>query len=144
MRSRAITRRPGRRTQRIKARLLFIAQRIVKFPERGPYGLHRAERGVEPLLHRLDSSGRGQHLIGRALRLEPFRRLDRGILQFIERNALRRRGLNRLGDAIDRQVGNARRSLVAEPREIALVLRGGTAVGMLRSTECGAQARLAR
>ena len=66
-------RRPGRRTQRIKARLLFIAQRIVKFRERGPYGLHRAERGVEPLLHRLDSSGRGQSLIGRAVGLEPFR-----------------------------------------------------------------------
>src|SRR6266478_5409222 len=60
---RSSPRRPGRRTQRIKARLLFVAQRIVEFHERGPYGLHSAERGVEPLLHRLDSSGRGQRLI---------------------------------------------------------------------------------
>ena len=50
--------RPGDRTQRIKARLLFIAQRIVEIHERGLYGLHCAERGVEPLLTpRLDPWG---------------------------------------------------------------------------------------
>src|SRR5262245_6377108 len=45
--------RRGRgRTQRIKTRLLFIAQRIVKFRERGLHGLHCAKGSVEPLLHR--------------------------------------------------------------------------------------------
>jgi hypothetical protein len=57
-------RRPGRRTQRIKARLLFIAQRTVEFRERGLHGLHRAKRGVEPLLHRLDPTRGGQRLVG--------------------------------------------------------------------------------
>jgi hypothetical protein len=73
---RSSPRRPGRRTQRIEARLLFIAQRIVEFHERGAHGLDRAKRSVEPLLHRLHSARRGQRLIGRALRIEPFCRLD--------------------------------------------------------------------
>src|SRR5262249_25621912 len=51
--------RLGGRTQRIEARLLLIAQRIVEFRERRLHGLHRAERGVEPLLHRLDPSRGG-------------------------------------------------------------------------------------
>src|SRR5262249_36385540 len=46
--------RPGGRTQRIETRPLFIAQRIVEFRERGLQGLHGGERGVAPLLHRLD------------------------------------------------------------------------------------------
>ena len=91
-------RRPGRRTQRIKARFLFVTQRIVEFRKRGPYGLHRAERGVEPLLHRLDPNGRRQYLVARAIDLEPFRRLYGCILQLVECSLLFRRGLDdRLG-----------------------------------------------
>src|SRR5262249_41800625 len=131
--------RPGGRTQRIEARLLLIAQRIVEFRERRLHGLHRGERGVEPLLHRLDPTRGGQRLVGRAIDLEAFRRLDRRIPQFVERGALRRRGLDRLGDAIDRQVGHARRLLIAKPREIALILGGG--VGLTRRRD-GVEARL--
>src|SRR5262249_8840154 len=57
--------------------LLFIAQRIVEFRERGLHGLHCAKRGVESLLHRLDTTRGGQHLVGRATDLEAFRRLGR-------------------------------------------------------------------
>jgi hypothetical protein len=101
---RSSPRRPGRRTQRNEARLLFIAQRIVEFHERGAHALDRAKRSVEPLLHRLHSARRGQRLIGRALRIEPFCRLDGCIPQFVKRGTMRRRRLHRLGDAIDRQV----------------------------------------
>src|SRR5262249_34225515 len=102
------------RTQRVKPRLLFIAQRIVEFRERRLHGLHCARRGVEPLLHRLDTTRGGQHLVGRATDLEAFRRLDGGILQVVERGPLRRRGLDRLADAVDRQVSGAGRLLVAK------------------------------
>jgi hypothetical protein len=102
---RSSARRPGCRTQRIKARLLLVAQRIVEFRESGLHSFHRAKGGVESLLHRLDTTGRGQRLVSRTIDLEPFRRPDRCIFQCIERGALRRRGLNRLGDAIDRQIG---------------------------------------
>ena len=85
----------GGRTQRVKPRLLFIAQRIVEFRESGLHCLHCAKRGVEPLLHRLDTTRGGQHLVGRATDLEAFRRLDGGILQVVERGPLRRRGLDR-------------------------------------------------
>src|SRR5262249_58273735 len=54
--------------------------------------------------------------------------VDGGMVRCIEGSALRRGGLNRVGDAIERQVGSARRSVIAELREIALVLRGGAAV----------------
>jgi hypothetical protein len=124
----------GGRTQRIEARLLFITQRIVEFRERGLHGLHCAKRGVEPLLHRLGTTRGGQHLVGRATDLEVFRRLDGGILQVVERGPLRRRGLDRLADAVDRQVGDAGRLLVAKLREIALVLAGG--VGIIRRRRC--------
>jgi hypothetical protein len=96
-----VTPRGGRPNAAIEARLLFIAQRIVEFRERGLHGLHCAKCGVEPLLHRLDTTREGQHLVGRAT----FRRLDGGILQVVERGPLRRRGLDRLADAVDRQVG---------------------------------------
>src|SRR5438128_11474850 len=92
-------RRPGRQTQRIKARLLFIAQRTVEFRERRLHGLHRAKRGVEPPLHRLDPTRGGERLVGRATDLKAFRRLDGGILQFVECGALHRRGLDCLADA---------------------------------------------
>src|SRR5262249_55148695 len=120
--------RPGGRTQRIEACLLFIAQRIVEFRERGLHGLHCAKRGVESLLHCLDTTRGGQHLVGRATDLEAFRRLDGGILQVVERGPLRRHGLDRLADALDRQVGDAGRLLVAKVREIALVLAGGVGI----------------
>src|SRR5262249_35163117 len=89
---------PGPPTERIEAGLLFIAQRIVEFRERRLYGLHRGERGVEPLLHRLDPTRGGQRLVGRAIDLEAFRRLNRRILQVVQRGSLRRRGLDRLRD----------------------------------------------
>src|SRR6266581_946156 len=88
--------RAGGRAQRIEARLLFIAQRVVEFRERRLHGLHRGESGVEPLLHRLDPTRGGQRLVDRAIDLEAFRRLDGRVLQFVERGPLRRRGLNRL------------------------------------------------
>jgi len=97
----------GRTQQRIKARLLFIAQGIVEFHERGSHGLHCAKRGVEPLLHRLDPTRGGQCLVARATDLKAFRRLDGGTLQFVERGPLHRRGLDRLADAVDRQIGGA-------------------------------------
>ena len=106
---RSSPRRPGGRTQRIEARFLFVAQRIVEFHERGAHGLDRAKRSVEPLLHRLDPARRGQRLIGRALRIEPFCCLDGCILQFVKRGTLRRRRLDRLGDAIDRSRSEERR-----------------------------------
>ena len=120
----------GREAERsgIKARLLFIAQRIVEFHERGSHGLHCAKRGVEPLLHRLDPTRGGQRLVARATDLKAFRRLDGGILQFVERGPLRRRGLDRLADAVDRQIGGAGRPLIAELREIAPVLAGGVGI----------------
>ena len=59
-------RRPGRRTQRIKARLLFVVQRIVEFRELGLHRLHCGKRGLEALLHRLDPAGGRQRLVGRA------------------------------------------------------------------------------
>ena len=121
-------RRAGGRTQRIEARLLFITQRIVEFRERGLHGLHCAKRGVEPLLHRLDTTRRGQHFVGRATDLEAFRRLDGGIIQVVERGPLRRRGLDRLADAVDWEVGDAGRLLVAKLREIALVVAGGVGI----------------
>jgi hypothetical protein len=43
-RFRSSPKRPGGRTQQIKARLLFVAQRTVEFRERGLHGLHRAKR----------------------------------------------------------------------------------------------------
>src|SRR5262249_4895472 len=120
--------RAGGRTQRIEARLLFIAQRIVEFRERGLHGLHCAKRGVEPLLHRLGPTRGAEHWVGRATDLETFRRLDGGILQFVERSPLRQRGLDRLAYAVDRQVGDAGRLLIAKLREIALVLAGGVSI----------------
>ena len=99
-------RRPGRRTQRIKARLLFVVQRIVEFRELGLHRLHCGKRGFKALLHRLDPAGWRQHLVGRAAGLKPFPCLDGRILQFIESRPLLGRGLYRLGDAIDRQVGS--------------------------------------
>ena len=42
----------------------LIAQRTVEFRERGLHGLHRAKRGFEPLLHRLDPTRGGQRLVG--------------------------------------------------------------------------------
>src|SRR5262249_34153909 len=66
-------------------------------------------------------------------------RLDRRILQFVERGALRRRGLERLGDAIGTQVGRAPLALAPKPGEIALVLGGG--VGIPRRCD-GVEARL--
>jgi hypothetical protein len=124
--------RPGRRTQRIKPRLLFVAQRIVEFRERWLHRLHCGKRCLEALLHRLDPAGRGERLVARTIDLEAFRRLifNRGILQFVEGGTLRGRGLNRLGDAIDRQVGDAGRLLVAEFREIAPVFSGS--IGIVR------------
>src|SRR5262245_46386504 len=65
----------GGRTQRIEARFLFVAQRIVEFRERGLHGFHCTKRGVEPLLHRLDTTRGGQHLVGRATDPEAFPRL---------------------------------------------------------------------
>ena len=112
----------------LKWRFWFIAQRIVEFRERGLHGLHRAKRGVEPLLHRLDPTRGGEHLVGRATDLKAFRRFDGGILQFVERGPLRRRGLDRLADAVDRQVGDAGRLLIAKLREIAPVLAGGVGI----------------
>ena len=97
---------PGRRTQRIKARLLFVAQRIVEFREHGLHRLHCGKRGLEALLDRLDPAGGRQHLVRRAAGLKPFPCLDGRILQFIESRPLLGRGLYRLGDAIDRQVGS--------------------------------------
>jgi hypothetical protein len=44
--------------------------------------------------------------------LSPLHRFDGRILQFVERDPLRRRGLDRLADAVDRQVGDARRLLM--------------------------------
>src|SRR5262245_31423352 len=76
-------RRPGRRTQRIKARLLFVAQRIVEFREGGPNRLHCGKRGLQALLHRLDPTGRGERLVGWAFGFDPFPGLDGGILQFV-------------------------------------------------------------
>src|SRR6266403_1904866 len=70
--------------------------------------------------------------------LEPLRRLDRSILQFVERGPLRRIRLNRLGNAIDRKVGHARRRLIAELGETALVLSGRGFVPW----RCGVEARL--
>jgi len=67
-------------------------------------------------------------LVGRATDLKAFRRLDGGILQFVECGALHRRGLDCLADAVDRQVGDARRLLIAKFREIALVLSGGAGI----------------
>src|SRR5262249_28695619 len=131
--------RSGGGTQRIEARLLFIAQRIVELRERRLHGLHRGERGIEPLLHRLDPTRGGERLVGRAIDLEAFRRLDRRILQFVERGPLRWHGLDGLGDAIDRQVGHGRRLLIAKPREIELVLCRG--VGIIRRRD-GVEARL--
>src|SRR5262249_15322670 len=84
----------GGRTQRIEARLLFIAQRIVEFRERGLHGFHCAKRGVEPLLHRIDTTRGGQHLVGRATDPEAFPRLDGGILQVFESGPMRRRWLD--------------------------------------------------
>src|SRR5262245_4143624 len=53
----------GGPTQRIEARLLFIAQRTVKFRERRLHSLHRPKLGVKLLLHRLDPTRGGQHLV---------------------------------------------------------------------------------
>jgi len=50
-------RRPGHRTERIEVGLLFVAQGIVEFRKRRLHGLHRGERGVEPLLHGLRPAG---------------------------------------------------------------------------------------
>src|SRR5262249_24170523 len=77
----------------------------------------------EPLPHRLDPTSGGEHLVGRATDLKAFRRLDGGILQFVERGPLRRRGLDRLADAVDWQVGDAGRLLIAKRRETTSEMR---------------------
>src|SRR5262249_27431544 len=76
-------RRPGRRTQRIEARLLFVAQGIVEFREGGLNRLHCGKRGLEAFLHRLDPTRGGQRLVGWAFGFEPFPGLDGRILQFV-------------------------------------------------------------
>jgi hypothetical protein len=52
-------------------------------------------------------------------------------LQFVECGPLHRRGLNRLADAVDRQVGDARRLLIAKLREIALIFSSGSSAGAM-------------
>jgi hypothetical protein len=47
---------------------------------------------------------------------------------FVERGSLRWARLDRLADAVDRQVGDAGRLLVAKLRKIALVLAGGVGI----------------
>src|SRR5262245_41255396 len=120
--------RSGCRTQRIEARLLLVIQRIVEFLERRLNGLRRSESRVEPLLHCLNATRGSQRLVSRAIHLELFRGPDGGVLQFVERALLDRRGLDRLGDPVDRQVGDAGRSLIAKLREIALVLFRGAGI----------------
>jgi hypothetical protein len=70
-------------------------------------GLHRAKRGVEPLLHRLNPTRGGEHLVGRATDLKAFRRLDGGILQFVERLMIEtgRRVARRYADVVGRRTG---------------------------------------
>ena len=95
MNDRSSARRPGCRTQRIKARLLLVAQRIVESRESGLHSFCRAKGGVESLLHRLDRNCRGQRLVSRTIDLEPFRRPDRCIFQCIERGAPRKLRISR-------------------------------------------------
>src|SRR5262249_56587241 len=119
-------RRPGdAERSELKRAFCSSAQRVVEFRERGLDGLHRGKRGLESLLHRLDPAGGRQRLVGRAAGLKPFRCLDGRILQFIESRPLLGRGLYRLGDAIDRQGGDARRPRIAELGESATAYCGG-------------------
>src|SRR5262249_24911809 len=46
--------RAGGGAQRIEARLLLVAERVVEFRQRGLHGANRGERGLQALLHGLD------------------------------------------------------------------------------------------
>jgi hypothetical protein len=68
--------RSGRPTQQIEARLLFVSERVVEFRERRLHGPDSAQRGFEPLFHRLDPTRGSERLVARAIGLKPFRRLE--------------------------------------------------------------------
>src|SRR5882724_12356518 len=54
----------------IEARLLLVAERTVEAIECRLHGIERVQRGLEPLLHRGDATGRGHVLVALAARLE--------------------------------------------------------------------------
>jgi hypothetical protein len=56
--------------------------------------------------------------------------------QLVERCPLRRRGLDRLADAVDRQVGDARHLLIAKLRKIALIFSGGVRACFCSGSSC--------
>src|SRR5262249_57475285 len=65
-------RRPGRRPQAVEGRLLLVAQPVVEGGQRRLHGLHRRQRGIEPLFHRLDPTGLTEPLIAPPIPLAPL------------------------------------------------------------------------
>src|SRR5262249_47554227 len=106
----------------IEALLLLVAERSVKLLERGLDGLHRAQHRIEPLLHRLQAADGRERWVGGAIRAQQIDRLRRGVLQVLERAALRSIRSHGAFDPLQGQACDARHSLAADLRQIALRL----------------------
>src|SRR5262249_52803818 len=106
----------------IETLLLLVAQRSVELLERRLDGLIRAQHRIKPLLHRLQAADRRKRPGGGAIRVQQIDRLGRGVLQLLERAALRPIGLHRAFDPLQRQACDARCALAADLRQAALSL----------------------
>src|SRR5262249_945450 len=120
----------------IEALLLLVAQRSVELLERGLDGLHRAQHRIEPLLHRLQAADGRERRGGGAIRVQQIDRLGRGVLQLLERAALRSIGLHGAFDPLQRQARDTRCALAADLRQAALSLLLVRIVGAERVEAC--------
>src|SRR5436309_2630271 len=111
-----------RGAESIEPLLLLVAKRCIKLLERGLHGLHRVQHGVEPLLHRLQTANRRERAVGRAVRAQQIGSLSGGVLQVVQRAALRIVGPHRPFDALRWQPGNPGGARAADLRQIALRL----------------------
>src|SRR5439155_360897 len=103
-----------RGAESIEPLLLLVAKRCIKLLERGLHGLHRAQHGVEPLLHRLQTANRRERAVGRAVRAQQIGSLSGGVLQVIQRAALRIVGPHRSFDPLQRPIRQPGRLTDAE------------------------------
>src|SRR5262245_8010996 len=126
-----------RRAEPIEALLLLVAERSVKLREGGLDRLHGAQHRIEPLLHRLQAADRRERSIGGAIRAQLIDRLGCGVLQVLERAALRPIRLHGAFDPLQRQACDARCTLAADLRQIALrLLLIGIILGAERIEAC--------
>src|SRR5690348_13517602 len=112
------------RADAVELGFLLVAERAVKLDERGLNGVERPHHRVEALLHRGETAGRGERLVGHAAQFEQIGRLRGGVFERFQGGVLLVGEPQSAGDAVDRQAGGAR-SAAAQPGDVLRTITGG-------------------